>query len=156
MAGIGLRWGADLAQSGSIGATRRPRTAIDALPADARLGALGDSDLLALLSRGDHEALGAIYDRHINALWKVALHYSATFAAAEDAVTAAFLRLFRRPISGDSSSLSASLRATVTRESRSAAAGAQASRRRPRKRSRRFSLGRRAEANAARDRDSSS
>lgn len=85
----------------------------------AGLDALGDSDLLALVSRGDHEALGVIYDRQIDAVWKVALHFSEGRAAAEQVVSAVFLRLWRRPRADDRTSLSARLLASVAREARS-------------------------------------
>lgn len=77
-----------------------------------------DSDLLALISRGDLDAFGVIYDRHIEAAWKIALHYSANTAAAEQAVSAVFLRLWRNPEVNDQTSLPARLLASVAREAR--------------------------------------
>lgn len=104
-----------MAQTESLGAAIRPRVAVKA---DAGLGALADSDLLALVSRGDHEALGVIYDRQIHAVWRVALHFSESREAAEQAVSAVFLRLWRRPRADDGTSLSARLLASVACEAR--------------------------------------
>ena len=107
-----------MAQTESISAASRAPAAPSRSRADARHDALADSDLLALVARGDHDALGVIYDRQIPAVWKVALHFSASRAAAEQAVAEAFLRLWRRPRADDPASLAARLLASVAREAR--------------------------------------
>ncbi len=75
-----------------------------------------DSDLLVLISRRDLRALEVIYDRHIEAAWRVALTYSDDVPAAERAVEAAFLRLWRRPEPGAPASLAARLLSSVQHE----------------------------------------
>ena len=77
---------------------------------------LADSDLLVLISRRDLRALEVIYDRHIEAAWRVALTYSDDVPAAERAVEAAFLRLWRRPEPRARASLAARLVSSVQRE----------------------------------------
>ncbi len=79
---------------------------------------LADSDLLVLISRRDLRALEVIYDRHIEAAWKVALTYSDDMPVAERAVEAAFLRLWRQPEPGARASLGARLLSSVRREAR--------------------------------------
>ncbi len=79
---------------------------------------LADSDLLVLISRCDLRALEVIYDRHIEAAWGVALTYSGDVPAAERAVEAAFLRLWRQPEPGARASVAARLLSSVTREAR--------------------------------------
>lgn len=116
-----------MAQIESIGAASRPRAAVARRGVTRRLDALGDSDLLAFVSRRDHEALAVIYDRQIDSVWKVALYYSESRAAAEEAVFAVFLDLWRKPGADDGTSLSARLLAGVAREAqRQPATGAQA------------------------------
>ena len=61
------------------------------------LQSLGDHDLLALIARGDPEALGVIYDRHIASVWTLALMWCRAVATAERVVQDAFLGLWRRP-----------------------------------------------------------
>ena len=77
---------------------------------------LADSNLLVLISRCDLRALEVIYDRHIEAAWRVALTYSDDVPAAERAVEAAFLRLWRHPEPGARASLAARLLSNVKRE----------------------------------------
>lgn len=84
---------------------------------DARRSDLPDSDLLVLVSRGDLDALGVIYDRHVEAVWKVAVHFSATAAAAQQVVSSVFLRLWRNPQLDDRSILG-QLLLNVSRETR--------------------------------------
>ena len=79
---------------------------------------LADSDLLVLISRCDLRALEVIYDRHVEAAWRVALVYSDDVPAAERAVEAAFLRLWRQPEPGARTSLAARLLFSVTRQAR--------------------------------------
>ena len=102
-----------------IGAASRPRATVAPVAGGADLGVLGEPELLALVARGDHEALGEIYDRRIDLVWRVALHHAETRAAAEEAVYAVFLRLWREPLPGDATSLSARLFEDVAREARS-------------------------------------
>lgn len=75
-----------------------------------------DSDLLLLVLRGDADALGVIYDRHVGAAWKLALALSGSVAVAERAVSAAFMRLWREPAPDDRTPLSARILADVWRE----------------------------------------
>ncbi len=89
-----------------------------AAPASAPDGVLADPDLLALVSRGDVGALAEIYDRHIDCAWRVALHFSASGAAAEDAVATTFLHLWKNPAPGDERGLLARILSSVTREAR--------------------------------------
>ncbi|MEO6349674.1 MAG: ANTAR domain-containing protein [Candidatus Limnocylindrales bacterium] len=84
---------------------------------------ISDSDLLAQISQGDPDALGALYDRHIEAVWKIALHYSASAAAAEEVVSAVFLRLWRNPEPNDKPGFSARLLSSVARDSQQAQRG---------------------------------
>lgn len=77
---------------------------------------VSDSDLLALILRGDVEALGVVYDRHIEALWKVAVYYAPDAAAAERGVFAVFQRLWRQPRPTDPTSLRVRLLWTLGRE----------------------------------------
>ena len=79
---------------------------------------LADSDLLVLISRRDLGALEVIYDRHIEAAWRVALTFSDDVPVAERAVEAAFLRLWRQPEPGARASLAARLLSSVSREAR--------------------------------------
>ena len=79
---------------------------------------LADSDLLVLISRRDLRALEVIYDRHIEAAWRVALAYSDDVPVAERAVEAAFLRLWRQPEPEPGASLAARLLSSVRREAR--------------------------------------
>ena len=79
---------------------------------------LADSDLLVLISQRDLRALEVIYDRHIEAAWRVALTYSDDAPGAERAVEAAFLHLWRQPAPGARASLAARLLSSVQREAR--------------------------------------
>ena len=72
------------------------RTSADAFPS------LGDRDVLALIARGDAEALGVIYDRHIGSVWRLALMTCPDVSAAERAVRDTFLDLWRRPYANGS------------------------------------------------------
>ncbi len=80
------------------------------------LDKLADSDLLVLISRRDVRAFEVIYDRHIEAAWRVALTYSDDAPGAERAVEAAFLRLWRQPEPGVRASFAARLLSSVRRE----------------------------------------
>lgn len=80
------------------------------------LRSLPDSDLLGLIRRGDVDALEATYDRHIEAVWSVALGFSDSTTAAERAVFAAFARLWQEPALEDRMSLAARLLSFVWRE----------------------------------------
>ena len=77
---------------------------------------LADSELLVLMTRRDLSALEVIYDRHIEAAWRVALTYSDDLPAAERVVEAAFLHLWRQPEPGARASLAARLLSNVKRE----------------------------------------
>ena len=91
-------------------------TAIE--PSAGDLGRLADSELLLLLSRRDLRALEVIYDRHIDVAWRVALVYAGDVPAAERAVEAAFLRLWRQPKPRARATLAARLLRTVRCEAR--------------------------------------
>ena len=77
---------------------------------------LPDSDLLRLMARGDLYAFETVYDRHIDAAWKVALAFSRDAAAAEQAISTVFLRLWRAPDPAGDASLPARLLSNVRRE----------------------------------------
>ncbi len=77
---------------------------------------LAESELLVLISQCDLRALEVVYDRHIEAAWRVALAYSDDVPAAERAVEAAFLHLWRKPEPGARASLAARLLSSVKRE----------------------------------------
>ncbi len=98
------------------------------LDGSVALSRLPDRDLLYLLARGDLHALEAIYDRHIDAAWTMALNLSETAAAAEQAVAAAFLRVWRQPEPGGHASLTARLLSSVRREALGARTAARTSR----------------------------
>ncbi len=105
---LGHLWPAEKAESAHRATATEP---------DANgLRQLADSDLLVLISRRDLRALEVIYDRHIEAAWRVALVYSDDAPAAERAVEAAFLRLWRQPEPGARASLAARLLSSVRRE----------------------------------------
>ena len=90
---------------------------IEASPASTEgLRRLADSDLLRLISRRIPQALEVVYDRHIGAAWMVALAYADGVAAAERAVAAAFLHLWREPEPGGDTSLAARLLSSVKLE----------------------------------------
>lgn len=103
-------------QAAAIATDDRRTTSEPSASRVQQLRALPDSDLLALIQRGDLEALEVTYDRHIEAVWSVALAFSESTAAAERAVFAAFARLWQEPAFGDRSSLAARLLASVWRE----------------------------------------
>lgn len=99
--------------------TEKLRSAPRRTATDASVGSLcrlADSELLVLLARRDLRALEVIYDRHIEAAWRVALAYAADVPAAERAVAAAFLRLWRQPEPGTRTTLAAQLLPTVRRQ----------------------------------------
>ncbi|HEY0415162.1 MAG TPA: sigma-70 family RNA polymerase sigma factor [Gaiellaceae bacterium] len=56
---------------------------------------LSDEGLVALLARGDDEALGALYDRYGRVAWTLARRIVRDPALAEDVVQDAFLTLWR-------------------------------------------------------------
>ncbi len=77
-----------------------------------------DSDLLSLISLGEITALEAMYDRHIKALWRVALLGSKSEEGAEQAVEGAFRGLWLSPEQNGRTSVSARLLASVSRVAR--------------------------------------
>jgi len=134
LAGVDSRAAASEAEPGS--ARRRPRrrplmpvvetralvrsrstSGNDDAPTSAEgLSRLADSDLLRLISRRTPQALEVVYDRYIDAAWTVALAYSDGVAAAERAVAAAFLHLWREPEPAAHASLAARLLSSVKYE----------------------------------------
>ncbi len=54
-----------------------------------------DADLIDRAAAGDHDALGALYDRHADAAFRLALRILRDHTLAEDAVQEAFLALWR-------------------------------------------------------------
>ncbi len=56
-----------------------------------------DQELLRRIAAGDVRALEATYDRHIDAVWRVAIAFAPDEPGATDAVMTAFLELWRRP-----------------------------------------------------------
>jgi DNA-directed RNA polymerase specialized sigma24 family protein len=87
-------------------------------PTAGDLRLLADSELLLLCSQGDLPALGVIYDRYIDAVWSVALTYAGDLEAAERAVEAAFLHVWRQPEPEAPASIAVRLVRTVRREGR--------------------------------------
>ena len=101
---------------------RKAREAATSLPT-RRTGGVptndrSDSELLALISRGDLRALGVVYDRHAEPSWRMALHVSPSGAAAAEIVSDAFLHLWRDPAPHDRTRLSTRLLASVVRGAR--------------------------------------
>ena len=80
---------------------------------ESALRTLSDPDLLVLIAFGDLDALGVVYDRHVEATWRIALHFSHDAAAAEEAVSNVFVRLWSEAEDADQTSLSAWLRSSV-------------------------------------------
>ena len=92
----------------------RPAQRIESAPNSAAgLCQLADSDLLVLISQRALHAFEVIYDRHIEAAWRVALVYAADVPAAERAVAAAFLHVWRHPVPGTRQSFAARLLLSV-------------------------------------------
>ena len=54
-----------------------------------------DHELMAAMSRGDHDALAELYDRHGRLAYGVALHITQDAMLAQDAVQEAFLQIWR-------------------------------------------------------------
>ncbi len=95
----------------------RPAPRTESAPTSAAgLSHLADSDLLVLISHHALHAFEVIYDRYIEAAWKVALVYTADVPAAERTVAAAFLNVWRHPEPFASPSFAARLLASVKRE----------------------------------------
>ena len=107
---LGQRWPAEKAENADSATATEPNV--------GRLRQLADFNLLVLISRRDLRALEVIYDRHVEAAWRVALVYSDDVPAAERAVEAAFLRLWRQPEPGNRASLAARLLCSVSSEAR--------------------------------------
>jgi len=61
----------------------------------ARRAEIGDPELLSMVSRGDVSALGALYDRHDQALRRVILRLGVTRTDADDLVQETFLEVAR-------------------------------------------------------------
>lgn len=103
-----------LERPSSAATVEQRATRLESSPASAdELRGLTDSDLLALMRSGDVDALGVIYDRHVQAVWKVALSLAESPKAAEQAVLAAFIRLWREPVPGERASLPTRLLSSV-------------------------------------------
>ena len=79
---------------------------------------LSDPELLLLVRRREVGALAVAYDRHVDAVWRVACALAEDVEAAQDAVVAAFLSLWRDPASPAGLPLPALLLARVAREAR--------------------------------------
>lgn len=95
----------------------RPALRIESAPNSAAgLCQLADSDLLVLISQRALRAFEVIYDRHIEAAWRVALVYAADVPGAERAVAAAFLHVWRHPEPGARPSFAARLLSSVKRQ----------------------------------------
>ena len=95
----------------------RPSQRIENAPTSAAgLRHLADFDLLVLTSQRALHAFEVIYDRHIEAAWRVALVYTADVPAAERAVAAAFLHVWRHPEPESRPSFAARLLSRVKRE----------------------------------------
>lgn len=58
---------------------------------------LDDNALVDLLTRGEPDALGELYQRHGTACYRLARHVTANTALAEDAVQEAFTSMWRNP-----------------------------------------------------------
>jgi RNA polymerase sigma-70 factor (ECF subfamily) len=63
----------------------------------------GDDQLIAAVARGDHPALLALYDRHGRVAYGLAYRILGEAGAAEEAVQDAYLRVWRRAETFDSS-----------------------------------------------------
>jgi RNA polymerase sigma factor (sigma-70 family) len=71
------------------------RPAAAAAPPDADAADPSDAALIARIARGDHAALGELYDRHGRVAYGLAIRVVRDPALAEDAVQEAFLSVFR-------------------------------------------------------------
>ena len=58
--------------------------------------AWSDADLWPLVEAGDHRAYTVVFDRHAQAVWNYAYRLTASWPAAEDLTSVAFLTLWRR------------------------------------------------------------
>ena len=86
--------------------------------AAAGLSELPDAELLVLVGLREVAALEAVYDRHIDAVWRGALKLTADAATAERAVAAAFMTVWTRPAPAEDGGLVARLLAAVWRDVR--------------------------------------
>ena len=72
--------------------------------------------LLCGVAAGDIRALAELYDRHAHVAWQAALDWAHDEVAAEAAVNAAFLKLWRRPEPSDPRSLGVRVLAAIRAE----------------------------------------
>ena len=77
-----------------------------------------DADLLALVAQRDVQALEALYDRHVDAVWDGALRLTGDAAAAERVVASAFMAIWTGRSSVGSCRLVTRLLALVWRDVR--------------------------------------
>jgi RNA polymerase sigma-70 factor (ECF subfamily) len=56
-----------------------------------------DSELMALVAAGDHDAFATLYDRHVRAVYGAVLRYLRDPGAAEEVVQETYLALWQRP-----------------------------------------------------------
>jgi RNA polymerase sigma-70 factor (ECF subfamily) len=56
-----------------------------------------DSDLMARVAAGDHEAFATLYDRHVRALYGAVLRYLRDPGAAEEVAQETYLAMWQRP-----------------------------------------------------------
>jgi RNA polymerase sigma-70 factor (ECF subfamily) len=56
-----------------------------------------DSELMARVAAGDHEAFATLYDRHVRTVYGAVLRYLRDAAAAEEVVQETYLAMWRQP-----------------------------------------------------------